>query len=89
MTSAEGYERLQSEPESLKKLVDEISHVEGLFKIKLNPFNDNVYYNILEIYKNDSSILLKKAYKDLKITMKKFIDKASWIPKWLYFIVYW
>ena len=77
MTSAEGYERLQSEPDSLKKLVDEISHVEGLFKIKLNPFKDNIYYNILEIYKNDSSILLKKAYKDLKVTMKKFLEKAG------------
>ena len=77
MTSAEGYERLQSEPDSLKKLVDEISHVEGLFKIKLNPFKDNIYYNILEIYKNDSSILLKKAYKDLKVTMKKFLEKAN------------
>ena len=84
MTSAEGYERLQSEPESLKKLVDEISHVEGLFKIKLNPYNDNVYYNILEIYKNDSSILLKKAYKDLKITMKKFLEKTAWFRKWLF-----
>ena len=68
---------MQSDPDGLKRLIDEISHVEGLFKIKLNPYNDTIYYNILEIYKNDSTILLKKAVKDLKMTMKKFVEKAN------------
>ena len=31
-----------------------------MFKIKLNPYNGSTYYNILEMYKNDSNILLMK-----------------------------
>ena len=76
MSSKEGYEKLQSEPDSLKKIIDEISHLEGIFKVKLNPYNESIYYNILEIYKNDSAVLLKKAYKELKITMKMFVEKV-------------
>jgi hypothetical protein len=34
-----------------------------MFKLKVNPYNNTVYYNILEMYKYDSMVLLKKAYK--------------------------
>ena len=50
--------------------------MEGIFKVKINPYKDSLYYNIVDVYKNDSLALLKQAYKDLKQTMKKVI--ASW-----------
>ncbi len=37
-----------------------------MFRVKVNPSKDNIYYNIVDMYKNDSSVLLKKVYKDLK-----------------------
>lgn len=37
-----------------------------MYKIKINPTKDNTYYNIIDVYKNDSSVLLKKIYQDLK-----------------------
>lgn len=78
MSSLEGYTRLLNDPDSLKKILDTVSYIEGLFKVKLNPYNDNIYYNILEMYKHDSSAFLNKAYKELKVTMKKFVDKMGW-----------
>ena len=47
--------------------------MEGIFKVKINPYKDSLYYNIVDVYKNDSLALLKQAYKDLKQTMKKVI----------------
>ena len=57
----------------IRRKVEEISHLEGIFKVKINPYKDSLYYNIVDVYKNDSLALLKQAYKDLKQTMKKVI----------------
>lgn len=53
--------------------MEEISHLEGIWKVKLNPSKNSVYYYIVDVYKNDSSALLKKAYKDFKLAFKKYI----------------
>lgn len=75
MSSSEGFQKLVEDPEGLKRKISEFSHLEGIFKIKLNPSRDNIYYNILDMYKNDSSVVLKKAYKELKETLNKFIKQ--------------
>ena len=73
MSSIEGFQRLTEDPEGMKKKISEVSHLEGMFKIKLNPSKDNIYYNILDMYQNDSMILLQKAKNDLKETLGKYI----------------
>ena len=60
----------------MKKKMSEVSYLEGMFRLKLNPSKDNVYYNILEMYRDDSVVLLQKAKKELSMTMNmtKFLN---------------
>jgi hypothetical protein len=66
MSSNEGYRKFTEDPEGFFKKIGEISHIEGIFKIKVNPTGNKTYYNLLEMYKNDSNLLLRKAYSELK-----------------------
>ncbi len=75
MSSLEGFKKLSADKDWMRRKVEEISHLEGIFKIKINPFKDSVFYNIVDMYRNDSKIILSKAYKDLKMTMQK-LEKA-------------
>lgn len=45
------------------KKMESVSYIEGIYKIKINPYNGSIYYNILERYREDSRVLLSKAYK--------------------------
>ena len=53
--------------------IEQASYIEGIYKIKINPYNGSVYYNVLEMYKEDSRVLLNKAYNELKKAMKQYI----------------
>jgi hypothetical protein len=59
-------------PEEFQAQLEKISFREGIFKIKINPFKNIVFYNILEMYKEDSKALLQKTFNDLKKTMKLY-----------------
>lgn len=72
MNAYQGYVLLNNEPEAFKKKIDELSYMEGVYKLKINPYNGVVYYNIIDMYKKDSGMMLKKEYWDFKEVFRKY-----------------
>ena len=68
----EGLEKFVSEPEIFKAQLEKIFFHEGIFKIKINPYKKTLFYNILDIYDEDSKVLLQRAANNLKKVMKEY-----------------
>lgn len=74
MSSLEGFSKLAEDKDQVRRRIEEVSHLEGIFRVKVNPYKDSLYYNIVDVYSSDSSVMVQRAYQDLKATMKKFIQ---------------
>ena len=77
MTSIEGYRLLMTDSENLRRISDEISHIEGIFKVKINPHRDTVYYNVMDMYRDDSTVALRIAHSNLVKTLRNAVKHSQ------------
>ena len=52
----------------------EVCNVERVYKVKVNPYNGNIFYNIIEQCGEDSGLVLRKELKELKKVMREYVN---------------